>query len=101
MQLPMVTIPSAWTGLGRMSQARSRCQGELGRCWNWYSSELGGRALGWLQTTKREQWVGGWMKVVAGRVEEGFVWLVGCRIPKATPDKQGQWGMQRARVRRW
>jgi hypothetical protein len=29
MQLPMMTIPSVWTGLGRMSQARTRCQDEL------------------------------------------------------------------------
>lgn len=65
MQLPMVTVPSAWTGLGRMSQARSRYQDRKSGCWS--SSGWTEWARVWLQTTRRDNGeVGGW-RAVAGR----------------------------------
>lgn len=50
--------------------------------------ELGGRARVWLQTIEREQWVGGWMKVVAGRVERALYgsWLPDSESDAATSD---------------
>lgn len=65
MQLPMMTVPSAWTGLGRMSQARSRYQDRQSRCW--YSSACKEGAGVWLQTTKQDNGEVGGRRAVAGR----------------------------------
>jgi hypothetical protein len=45
---------------------------------------------------KAEQWVGGWMRMVAGRVERALYGSLVAGFRKrrsdgATPDKQGQW----------
>lgn len=66
-----MTVPSAWTGLGRMSQARSRYQDELGLMLELVQLEIGCTGAG-LAANNEAGTMGRWM-------DEGGGWAGGER----------------------